>query len=120
MTVVDDLQERYQNFVAERNWEQFHTPKNLAEALSVESSELLELFLWHDNLPAEEIRTNEELLTRIEEELADVLIYSIALATQLDIDLIDAVEEKMADNETRFDDQRASEITEDLRQWQRD
>ena len=120
MTSFEELQERYQKFVMTRDWNQFHTPKNLAEAISIEASELLEVFLWHDNHSSEEICQDEELKTRIEEELADVVIYSIAIATQLDIDLVDAVDTKMDDNERRFDEDTAEGMTEDLQRWQRD
>lgn len=63
---------------------------------------------------------NSELKTRVEEELADVVVYSIATATQLDIDLVDAVEAKMDDNERRFVEDTAAEMTEDLQRWQRE
>ncbi|EMA59759.1 hypothetical protein C468_14143, partial [Halorubrum kocurii JCM 14978] len=95
MTTLNNLQDRYRTFVAERDWNQFHTPKNLAEAISIEANELLEVFLWHDNHEPEEVQKDPELKSRIEEELADVVIYSIAIATQLDIDIVDAVEKKM-------------------------
>ncbi|TKX79177.1 nucleotide pyrophosphohydrolase [Halorubrum sp. SD626R] len=120
MVSFNDLEDRYQDFVSERDWEQFHTPKNLAEAISIEANELLEIFLWHDNHDAETIKEDSELKARVEEELADVVIYSIAIATQLDIDLVDAVEAKMDDNERRFDEDTAAEMTEDLQRWQRD
>jgi NTP pyrophosphatase (non-canonical NTP hydrolase) len=120
MTSLDDLQERYRAFVTARDWDQFHTPKNLAEAISIEANELLEVFLWHDNYSAEEVQANGELKERVEEELADVVIYSLGLATQLDIDLVDAVEAKMDDNEERFDENSAAEITADLQRWKRD
>lgn len=120
MTALEGLQERYREFVATRDWNQFHTPKNLAEAISIEANELLEIFLWHDNHDAETIKEDSELKARVEEEVADVVIYSIAIATQLDIDLVDAVEAKMDDNECRFDEDTATEMTEDLQRWQRD
>ena len=120
MTSFEDLTERYNRFVTDRDWEQFHTPKNLAEAISVEANELLEIFLWHDNHPSEEVRSDSEVRARVKEEIADVMIYSIAMADQFDVDLAEAVKEKMEDNEQRFDDETASEITEDLSRWQRD
>lgn len=120
MTSLKDLQERYREFVIERDWNQFHTPKNLAEAISIEASELLEVFLWHDNHDAETVREDPELKARVEEELADVVIYSLAIATQMDINLVDVVEAKMTDNERRFDENTAAEMTEDLQRWQRD
>lgn len=120
MTSFDEFTDRYKSFVADRDWGQFHTPKNLAEAISIEANELLELFLWHDNHPSETIQADTELHSQIKEELADVVIYAIALATQLDIDLADAVDEKMSDNETRFDAETATEMTAELERWQRD
>ncbi|TKX70794.1 nucleotide pyrophosphohydrolase [Halorubrum sp. SP9] len=120
MTGLDDLTERYKRFVDDRDWDQFHTPKNLAEAISVEANELLEIFLWHDNHPSEAVRTDSEVRDRVKEEVADVVIYSIAMAEQFDIDLAEAVAEKMEDNEERFDEETALEITESLSEWQRD
>lgn len=120
MTTIESLQERYREFVSERAWEQFHTPKNLAEAISIESNELLENFLWHDNHDAEVVRADPELSAQIAEELADIIIYSMGLATRMDIDLVDAVEAKLEENERRFDDQKSAEITEELQRWQRD
>lgn len=120
MTTIDSLEDRYRNFVSERDWEQFHTPKNLAEAISIEANELLELFLWHDNHDAKKIKQDHKLKLQVEEELADVVIYCIGIAAQLDIDIADAVEEKMDDNERRFDEETAKEMTENLQRWQRD
>ncbi|TKX61128.1 nucleotide pyrophosphohydrolase [Halorubrum sp. ASP1] len=120
MASFGDLMERYNQFVADRDWDQFHTPKNLAEAISVEANELLEIFLWHDNHPSEEVRSDPEVRARVKEEVADVVIYSIAMAEQFDIDLPEAVAEKMEDNEERFDEETVAEITEDLSDWQRD
>lgn len=120
MTNIKDLQNRYREFVDERDWNQFHTPKNLAEAISIEANELLEVFLWQDNLSSDDIQSHSELRSRAEEELADVIIYSLGLAEQLDIELIEAVEAKMDDNEQRFDEEKAEAVTEDLQKWTRD
>ncbi|GAB7009031.1 nucleotide pyrophosphohydrolase [Halorubrum trueperi] len=120
MIGFDEFTERYKSFVAERDWDQFHTPKNLAEAISIEANELLELFLWHDNHPPDTVQADTELHDRVKEELADVVIYSVALATQMDIDLADAVDEKMTANEARFDEDTAADMTAELERWQRD
>jgi NTP pyrophosphatase (non-canonical NTP hydrolase) len=72
-------------------------------ALSVEASELEELYQWREELPSSEVRGNEELRARTREELADVLIYAMSMATQLDIDLLDAVDGKLDQNDERFD-----------------
>jgi NTP pyrophosphatase (non-canonical NTP hydrolase) len=120
MTDLESLRERYEAFVVDRGWTRFHTPKNLAEAISIESNELLECFLWHDNLTSAELREDEELRTRVEEELADVVIYCMGLATRMDIDLLDAVESKLEDNEDRFDEETTRSINDELSRWQRE
>jgi NTP pyrophosphatase (non-canonical NTP hydrolase) len=120
MTLLDDLKRRYADFVEERNWGQFHTPKNLAEAISIEANELLELYLWHDNLPPEEVHDSDELIDQTEDELADIVIYCMGMSNQLDIDLDEAIQEKLEENEERFDRDTARKMTEDLQEWQRD
>ncbi len=87
-------------FTEERDWAQFHTPKNLAMALNVESAELLELFQW---LTAEQSeRPDRERRDRIADELADVFVYCLLLSRRLDIDLLDATRQKMIKNEAKY------------------
>lgn len=120
MTTFEEQKTRYQEFIELRDWDQFHTPRNAAAALSVEAGELLELFLWHDNLDAERVKEDSQLMEEIRGELADILIYCLSLSMQLDIDLSQAVSEKLDENETRFDLETADEITKELQRWQRD
>jgi NTP pyrophosphatase (non-canonical NTP hydrolase) len=88
-----------------RDWKQFHDPKNLAEAICVESGELLEKFLWK---AVEESRTPDKALLRdIKEEVADVVIFLIYLCDTLDIDLIDAVENKLKSNQVKYPEEKA-------------
>ena len=87
-------------FVAERDWEQFHTPKNLSAALSVEAAELLENFQWLQS--GERTELSEARLRQVRHELADVLFYLIRLADRLDVDLTDALHEKMALNRVKY------------------
>jgi dCTP diphosphatase len=94
------LRDALRRFAAERDWEQFHTPKNLAMALSVEASELLEHFQW---LTAEQSQTlDPEALARVREEMADVLLYLIRLADRLDVDLVSAARDKMELNAQKY------------------
>ncbi len=87
-------------FTEERDWEQFHSPKNLAMALSVEASELLEHFQW---MPDEaSARLTEDKRTQVGEELADVLLYLVRLADKLDIDLEQAANEKIRKNALKY------------------
>ncbi|WP_370661967.1 nucleotide pyrophosphohydrolase [Massilia alkalitolerans] len=87
-------------FVDERDWDQFHTPKNLASALSVEAAELLEHFQWLQHGRPEELGTDK--LVQVRHEMADVLVYLVRLADKLDVDLFAAVQEKMVLNREKY------------------
>jgi len=87
-------------FVDERDWDQFHTPKNLASALSVEAAELLEHFQWLQTGRTEELGAAK--LKEVRHEMADVLVYLVRLADKLDVDLFQAVEEKMVLNRAKY------------------
>jgi NTP pyrophosphatase (non-canonical NTP hydrolase) len=94
------LQQRLAAFAAARDWEQFHSPKNLAMALSVEVAELAEEFQW---LTQEQSRTlDAERHERVRLELADVFIYLLRLADRLDVDLLRAADDKIALNERKY------------------
>jgi len=97
LTTIRDL---VRTFVDERDWDQFHTPKNLSSALSVEAAELLEHFQWLHNGRREEL--GEAKLEQVRHEMADVLVYLVRLADKLDVDLGAAVTEKMALNRAKY------------------
>lgn len=90
------------NFRRERDWVKFHKPKELATAISVESSELLELFLWRDREDARAIIDNDEIMPLIQEEIADILIYLLYLSYDLNIDLEKSVLDKMTKNSRKY------------------
>ncbi|AEG16631.1 hypothetical protein Desku_3137 [Desulfofundulus kuznetsovii DSM 6115] len=94
---LQDLKNMVAAFVEERDWAQFHTPKNLAMSVAIEAAELMELFQWSDGRELE-----PGLLERVEEELADVLIYCLAMANTAGIDLARAVKQKMAANARKY------------------
>lgn len=97
---LTQLRDALREFAAERDWDQFHSPKNLASALSVEASELLEIFQW---LTEEQSRNlTPEQLAHAREELADVLAYLVRLADKLDVNLMDAAREKIAKNALKY------------------
>jgi len=98
----EELKQRVRKFVAERDWEQFHHPKEIAISLSLEAAELLEHFQWKDNGTITEIKQNKKLMKELSDELADVLVYSIDFANILGIDLTSAIEEKMKKNEEKY------------------
>lgn len=97
---LTELRDELRAFAAERDWDQFHTPKNLASALSVEAAELLEPFQWlkTGELPELDERKQEA----IRHELADVLIYLVRLADKLDVDLMAAASGKLAHNRAKY------------------
>jgi NTP pyrophosphatase (non-canonical NTP hydrolase) len=94
------LRDLVRQFVEERDWDQFHTPKNLACALSVEAAELLEHFQWLQHGRVDELGPDK--LLEVRHEMADVLVYLVRLADKLDVDLLAAVEEKMVLNRAKY------------------
>lgn len=111
---LDNLNDRLLRFARERDWEQFHSPKNLAMALAGECGELLEHFQWLTEEQSASLDPDKNL--EVGREMADILIYLIRLAERLDIDLLAAANEKVALNERRYpvnkvrgDARRASE-----------
>ncbi|NEX61735.1 nucleotide pyrophosphohydrolase [Noviherbaspirillum galbum] len=100
MNDLIQLRNALRQFANERDWEQFHTPKNLACALSVEAAELLEHFQWLKAGVAEEL--GERARTEVRLEMADVLLYLVQLADRLDVDLVAAAREKMILNAAKY------------------
>lgn len=99
------LRDDLRRFAAERNWERYHSPKNLASALIVEAAELLERFQW---LTEDESKTlAPAALAKVREEMADVLIYLVRLADTLEVDLLAAAREKMAANARKYPAEKA-------------
>ena len=101
-----DMRDRLRAFAAERDWEQFHTPKNLAMALVGEAGELLEIFQWLTPDEAASIMDTDRA-SDVREEVADVLGYLIRLADVLDIDLPSALRDKLSINEARYPVERS-------------
>src|SRR4051794_12241982 len=90
------------SFAAERDWDQFHTPKNLATSISVEAGELLELFQWSRGQKSWDEVTNPSIRRRIEDELADILLYVIRFADKAGLDLAAVAERKIASNAENY------------------
>ena len=100
-----ELAKALRRFADERDWDQFHAPKNLAMALSVEAAELLEHFQWLGE--DESRRLPPETLAKVGEEMADVLLYLVRLADKLDVDLVRAAKAKMQLNAQKYPVDRA-------------
>ena len=95
-----ELRERVRQFAAERDWFQFHAPKNLAIALSVEAAELLEHFQWLSEDDSRRLGADD--LGKVRAELADVLIYLVRLADELGVDLAEAARNKLEANARKY------------------
>lgn len=100
-TVISFLKNNVKKFVEEREWTRYHTPKNLIQALQIEAAELSELFLFKE-MTKDDILQNEELINKISNEMADVLIYLISLANSLDIDLTYSFIKKIEINKNKY------------------
>jgi dCTP diphosphatase len=97
---LDSLRDDLRRFAAVRDWDQFHSPKNLSSALVVEAAELLEQFQW---LTEEQSRNlTHDQANAVRKELADVLIYLVRLADKLNVDLIEASREKIIENAAKY------------------
>ncbi|MGL4449706.1 MAG: nucleotide pyrophosphohydrolase [Sarcina sp.] len=94
---MQETRDRIRKFRNDREWSQFHTPENLAKAISIEASELLENFLWNNDFDKE----------KVNEELADVIIYCMHMADSLGIDIKDIINQKMDKNEKKYPVEKA-------------
>ena len=97
---MKQLRDTLRKFVAERDWDQFHSPKNLAMALGVEAAELMEHFHWLSEEQSR--RLAPEKLDEVRDEMADVLVYLVRLADKLDVDLLDAAAKKIGKNALKY------------------
>lgn len=97
MNELEQLREKILQFRDERNWQQFHNPKDLALSLSLEASELLELFQWKSSEEAV-----EKNLDKMKDELADVLIYAILFANELNLDVEEIIAKKIKKNNEKY------------------
>lgn len=99
---MDELKQKIQNFADARDWEQHHNPKNLVMALSVEAAELVEIYQWLSSDEAKTAHLNQETKKAIAHEVADILLYLVCFADKADINLKQAVEDKMQLNAMKY------------------
>jgi len=97
---LNDRKQKLRKFAEERDWNQFHSPKNLSMALIAEAAELVEHFQWLTEEQSKNLSQNK--LDEVELELADIQIYLIRIADKLKIDLLQAVDKKMSINESKY------------------
>ena len=99
---INKIKSDLRKFAEERDWEQFHSPKNLAMALSGEVGELSEIFQWLTEDQSEKKNISDEDLAKVREEVADILLYIIRLSDKLDIDLEQALFDKLKINKEKY------------------
>ena len=102
MSKLELLKQRIDKFNKDRDWDQFHTPSNLAKSISIEANELLECFQWND--------TNYDL-DAVKEELADVMNYCIQMSQVLNLDIIDIMNDKMDKTEKKYPVEKAKGVS---------
>ena len=102
MDRIEQVKERIDKFVNERDWRMFHTPSNLAKSISIEANELLECFQWNDN---------DFDLEHVKEELADVMNYCIQMSQVLNVDIIDIINSKMDKTEKKYPVEKAKGVS---------
>jgi len=101
-TTLATLKEAVRRFAVEREWEPFHSPKNLVMGLAVEAAELMEHFLWMENEVSRQVVHDPARLSQVADEMADVAVYLLNLSLTLGIDLSDAVVAKIAKNAAKY------------------
>jgi NTP pyrophosphatase (non-canonical NTP hydrolase) len=101
-TTVAELRQIVADFVAERDWSQFHSPKNVSMALAIEAAELMEHFQWLTTEDSRELVNDPQKLSAVAEEISDVVGYSMALANELGIDLSSSIRAKMVKNAQKY------------------
>ena len=101
-TTISSLRTMVEDFVSQRDWKQFHSPKNLSMALAIEASELMEHFQWISMEESSRISADPRKLEAVGEELADVLCYALALANTLEIDVATTLAAKMKKNVIKY------------------
>jgi NTP pyrophosphatase (non-canonical NTP hydrolase) len=99
---LGELKRQVLSFARERDWEQFHSPKNLSMALAAEAAELMEHFLWIDSEASRASLAKKRLRAAIEEELADIVIYALEFANQTGVDMAAAIESKLKQNAIKY------------------
>lgn len=99
MDKIEELKRKIEKFIEERDWDKYHSLKNLAISISIEASELLEIFQWKSE---ESYRLDEEELEKIKEEIGDIFIYLLNFCSKLNIDPIESALKKLKINEKKY------------------
>ena len=101
-TTVGELIKLIDDFVAERDWQPFHDPKNLSASIAIEAAELMEHFQWLRSDELSSVREDREAMARVREEVADIMAYVLSFASAMGIDVSSALEDKMKKNAVKY------------------
>ena len=101
-TRVSELREQVQKFITDRDWSKYHNPKDISVSITIEASELLEVFQWVRDDDADDLLKDPIKLNSVKDELADIIIYCLSLANSLDIDVSQAVTDKIEKNKRKY------------------
>lgn len=103
LTQIKQLRDKVREFVNERDWNKYHHPKELAISIVIEAAELLEIFQWDEKIDIQKMKDDEKTMSKIKDEVADVMTYILCLSNQLDLDLSEIVLAKIEKNRTKYD-----------------
>lgn len=101
-TTISELRQRVQKFIDDRDWSKYHNAKNLAASISIEAAELMELFQWVSDKEMDRLLNNTDVMQRLRDELADVIIYCLSLANVTGTDICQAVAHKLDENKHKY------------------
>ncbi len=101
MNEIDEIIDEIEFFIRERDWDKYHTPKNIAISISIEANELLEKFQWND-ISFDEIINNEKMKNEIADEIADVFIYSLILLNKAKLNFKEIIKRKIEKNREKY------------------
>ena len=101
-TTITELKKIVEDFVNERDWSQFHNPKNLSMALAIEAGELMDIFKWNSTQECEDMMSEKNTRQDATDELADIMIYALAFSNRNNINISSAIEKKMIKNRKKY------------------
>ncbi len=101
-TTIIELKKIVEDFVNERDWSQFHNPKNLSMALAIEAGELMDIFKWNSTQECDDMMSEKNTRQDATDELADIMIYALAFSNRNNINISSAIEEKMIKNRKKY------------------
>ena len=101
-TTLAELKTIVEDFVSERDWSQFHNPKNLSMALAIEAGELMDIFKWNSTQECEDMISEKNIRQDATDELADIMIYALAFSNRNNINISSAIEKKMIKNRKKY------------------